>query len=371
MVIEAEWGAYLGPGPDFQQIAEQTVDDPHFDVFEGENFRLILGKCSRLPDDEDRSAGRFGIDFHRALPFFSKDSGITCDLGNGLVPVNARNYWIHLPRTLMFREFSANLAFAARNLGDYQKKAGAYRRFYKQFYTPKLQTVIAAPHSGDVRRPPDAFHPFPRSEIDVWTGRVMAAIASRGVMPRRRILVSLHSTDYFGSFMDVGDFGLLQNRCLQAITTGLDRDFSGTMAKLLPDYYTHILPYTRARLQWLVDEFGTIDPVELGAISTAARFEVLRVAKVVGLDVSTTDRLTLDRLWNRIEAHCGRGPGKLITLNYIFSGRKTARLIRLDENLRRAGFHTGVQIECSRFLGHRHPAVAAEIITQLIEKLGA
>jgi hypothetical protein len=271
----------------------------------------------------------------------------------------------------MFREFSANLAFAARTLGDYQKKAGVYRHFYEQFYTPKFQTVLAAPHSGDVRRPPDSFHPFPRSEIDAWTGRVMAGIAARGVMPRRRVLVSLHSTDYFGSFMDVGDFGLVQNHRLSSITTELDKDFSKTMSRLLPDYYDNILPYTRARLEWLIDAFGTIDPRRLRMISTAACFEILRLAKVVQLDTSTADPLTLGMLWRRIEAHCGRHPAQLITLNHIFSGRKTAGLIRLDENLKQARFHTGVQIECSRFLGHRHPDVAARIIVELIERLGA
>jgi hypothetical protein len=371
MVIETEWGAYLGPDADLQRTARQTAEDPHFDVFEGEEFRLILGKCSRLPDDEDPAAGRYGIDFHRGLPLFSKDSNITCDLGNGPVPVNALNYWKYLPRTLMFREFSANLAFAARTLGEYQKKAGVYRRFYEQVYTSKCQTVLAAPHSGDVRRPPDQCHPFPRSEIDAWTGRVMARIAARGVMPRRRILVSLHSTDYFGSFVDVGDFGLEQNRDLPSITAGMDKDFSKTTKRLLPGYYDYILPYTRSRLEWLVEAFGTIDPEQLGAVSTAARFEVLRLAKVVKLDAPTAAPLTLDALWASIEAHCAHHPEQLITLNNIFSGRKTAGLIRLDENLRQARFHTGVQIECSRFLGHRHPDVAAEIIVALIERLGA
>jgi hypothetical protein len=292
-------------------------------------------------------------------------------MGDGPVSVNALNYWKHLPRTLMFREFSANLAFAARTLKDYQKKAGVYRRFYKHFYTPKFQTVLAAPHSGDVHRPPDSFHPFPRSEIDAWTARIMAEIAVRGVMPRRRILVSLHSTDYFGSFMDVGDFGLVQNHRLASITAALDKDFSKTMLQLLPGYYDFILPYTRTRLEWLVDAFGTIDPRRLRMISTAACFEILRLAKVVQVDTTTRDPLTLDMLWGRIEAHCERHPAQLITLNHIFSGRKTAGLIRLDENLKQARFGTGVQVECSRFLGHRHPDVAAKIIAELIERLGA
>jgi hypothetical protein len=49
MVIETRWGAYLGPDTDFKNIVKQTMNDPHFDVFESEDFRLIFGKCSRLP----------------------------------------------------------------------------------------------------------------------------------------------------------------------------------------------------------------------------------------------------------------------------------------------------------------------------------
>ncbi len=111
----------LGRGfcPDYR-LADTN---PHFDVLENEATRLILAKCSRLPDDEDPAAGRYGIDFHRALPPFAGDSGFTCDWGDGPIPVNALNFARFLPRTIRFRQFTANLAFAAPTAGGIRGQA--------------------------------------------------------------------------------------------------------------------------------------------------------------------------------------------------------------------------------------------------------
>jgi len=117
MIRESKSGAYLGPLP--EMMTWQVASTPNFDVFDRQGRRLILGKCSRLPDDEDISQGRFGIDFHRALPPFTGPSGFTCNWGEGEVEVNAYNYACCLPRALRFREFTANLAFAARNPEEY------------------------------------------------------------------------------------------------------------------------------------------------------------------------------------------------------------------------------------------------------------
>ncbi len=119
MVQESAGGAYLSPGSGLKARARLVMASPNFDVFDGPGRRLLLGKCSRLPDDEDPAAGRYGIDFHRGLPPFQEASGFTCNLGDGPVPVNAYTYAQYLPKTLRFREFTANLAFAARTLTDY------------------------------------------------------------------------------------------------------------------------------------------------------------------------------------------------------------------------------------------------------------
>jgi len=83
-------------------IARHVVETPNFDVFDGQGKRLLFGKCSRLPDDEDPGTGRYGIDFHRALPPFQEASAFTCNWGQGLMPVNAYYYAQYLPKTLRF-----------------------------------------------------------------------------------------------------------------------------------------------------------------------------------------------------------------------------------------------------------------------------
>ncbi len=367
MIRESGTGAYLGPAP--TAAFWQVTSDPNFDVFERNGKRLILGKCSRLPDDEDLSEGRFGIDFHRALPPFTGPSGFTCNWGEGDIEVNAYNYARHLPRTLRFREFTANLAFAARNLEEYQVKRRAYHHFYGYLYNSTCQVVIATPHSGEVRRPPDIYHPFPKSEIDAWTARVGIRCLSPAVSPSKRILISLHSTDYFGSILDIGDFGLPQNEGLSEVMGPLRRRFAGAIEALLPAYRRHIVPYTLARLEWFEEKFGTLDPHRLAKISTAAGFELRSIKKVLNGCGFQGETRTAAGLRQGLESFWALSPRELITLNGIFSGRKTARLLNLTDQLAQAGFHTAVQVECSRFFAQHHPDLAAKLILTLIETM--
>ena len=371
MVQESTGGAYLSPGVQLGARARQLVDNPNFDVFDdGRGTRLVLGKCSRLPDDEDPAAGRYGIDFHRALPPFQEDSGFTCDWGEGPIPVNAYAYAQYLPKTLRFREFTANLAFAARTLKDYQAKCGVYQAFYRQIYQAPCPTVIAAPHAGEVRRPPDKYHPFPQHETDAWTSRVAAHCLDTAPRNETRLLISLHSTDYFGAFFDLGDFGLPQNRVLPSLTSRLNRQFSSEIAALLPAYRDYLVPYTLERLRWMAKRWGTLDPERLTTVSTASRFEILRLMGVLEPWLSPATTVTLDWLSFGLEAFFASPPRDLITLNKVFSGRKTAGLLNLKDNLRQAGFFSAVQVECSRFLARHHPALAAAIIAELERILG-
>jgi len=367
MVQESTAGAYLSPSSQLKANARLVLASPNFDVFDGRGKRLLLGKCSRLPDDEDFQAGRFGIDFHRALPPFQEASGFTCDLGNGPIPVNAYTYAQYLPRTLRFREFTANLAFAARDLENYQAKFQVYRDFYRHLYQAPVATVIATPHSGEVRRPPDKYHPFPQSETDAWTSRMAVQCLNGSPGEGKRLLISLHSTDYFGAFFDLGDFGLPQNHRLSGLTAQLNQRFARDIAALLPEYRDYLVPYTLARLRWMEERWGTLNPEALSTISTASRFEILRLMQVLEPWLRPSGSVTLTWLTQGLEAFFASPPRELITLNKVFSGRKTARLLNLKENLRNNGFYTAVQVECSRFLARHHPELAAAIISAVEE----
>jgi hypothetical protein len=370
MVQESAGGAYLSPGYKLSASARLVLASPNFDVFDSANRRLLLGKCSRLPDDEDPHAGRYGIDFHRALPPFQEDSGFICDLGDGPVPVNAFTYAQYLPITLRFREFTANLAFAARTREDYRAKFQVYQEFYRQVYQAPVATVIATPHSGKVHRAPDLFHPFPQSEADAWTARVAVQCLHNVPREGRRLLISLHSTDYFGAFFDLGDFGLPQNSQLPGITARLNERFSRDIAARLPAYRDYLVPYTLERLRWMDQRWGTLDPEALTTISTASRFEILRLIGVLEPWLKPTGRVTLAWLTQGLEDFFTSPPAELITLNKVFSGRKTARLLNLEENIRKNAFHTAIQVECSRFLARHHHRLAAAIIAAVEEMLG-
>jgi hypothetical protein len=231
--------------------------------------------------------------------------------------------------------------------------------------------VIATPHSGEVRRLPDRYHPFPQSETDAWTSRVAVQCLQNAPGDGRRLLISLHSTDYFGVFFDLGDFGLPQNRLLPRLVSRLNQRFPRDLANLLPAYRAYLVPYTLDRLRWMENRWGTLEPEALITISTASRFEILRLIGVLAPWLPPAATITLAWLTRGLEAFFASPPRELITLNKVFSGRKTAGLLNLKENLQRAGFHTAVQVECSRFLARHFPGLAAAIISALEKSLRA
>jgi hypothetical protein len=369
MIRENQAGAYLGPTPELNRHFSLAATDPHFDVLENRHLRLILGKCSRLPDDEDVAAGRYGIDFHRALPPFQGDSGFTCDWGDGPIPVNAFTYAHYLPRTIRFRQFTANLAFAAATLAAYEVKRQVYEAFYRQLYGAGPPLLVAVPHCGPVWRPPDDYHPFPASEIDAWTARLAVRLAPAPPPSDRRLLLSLHSTDYFGAFLDIGDFGLKANHILPEIVAALNLEFAKELASLAPAYREHILTYTLTRLAWKFRRWGTLHPEALATISTASQFEVKILDGLARPFLKEGERFTLTGLCRGLEAFAAQSHLTEITSNRVFSGRKTAKLLDLAANLGRGGFATAVQVEVSRFLAHEAPDLAAALISRLLELL--
>jgi len=228
---------------------------------------------------------------------------------------------------------------------------------------------VAAPHSGPVHRLPDEYHPFPESEIDGWTARVAVRLKKPELKKDRRLLLSLHSTDYFGALVDIGDFGLGSNGILPEITKNLNIAFTEALTALQPIYRDHIISYAQRRLEWKHNRWGTLHPEQLTNVSTASRFEVMMLDKLTGEFIRPEERFTLNGFKRGLEAYWAAGAKANISLNNVFSGRKTARLLNLADNLAGAGFHSAVQVECSRFLARYYPETAAAIIKKLLELL--
>ena len=169
--------------------------------------------------------------------------------------------------------------------------------------------------------------------------------------------------------MDIGDFGLGSNGILPEITRKLNVEFTEALTALQPIYRDHIISYTQRRLEWKHNRWGTLHPEQLTNVSTASRFEVMMLDKLTGEFIRPEERFTLNGFRRGLEAYCGAGAKANISLNNVFSGRKTARLLNLAENLAGAGYHSAVQVECSRFLARYYPETAAAIIKKLLELL--
>jgi hypothetical protein len=91
--------------------------------------------------------------------------------------------------------------------------------------------------------------------------------------------------------------------------------------------------------------------------------------KLTGHTVKPEERFTYEGLCRGVESYWSAGGRARISLNGVFSGRKTAGLLDLAANLKGAGWHSAVQVECSRFLARHYPELAASIITRLLELL--
>ncbi len=169
--------------------------------------------------------------------------------------------------------------------------------------------------------------------------------------------------------MDIGDFGLKANHVLPEIAATLNREFAEPLASLAPAYREHILTYTLRRLAWKYQRWGTLQPEALATLSTASQFEVKTLDGLARPFLREDERFTFAGLCRGLEAFADQRQLAEISVNRVFSGRKTAKLLNLAANLRRGGFATAVQAEVSRFLAYEAPDLAAALINRLLELL--
>ena len=127
LVNEDEHGAYLGVSAEFLREFITKESNPNFEVFDSQDNqrRFIAVKSSRVPDDEDLAAGRYGIDFHRAKPTLKE----------------AIQYRAELPHALESRKWLTNIAFAATNKEEYDRKSSVWENFYSYIWGSTPQTI--------------------------------------------------------------------------------------------------------------------------------------------------------------------------------------------------------------------------------------
>jgi hypothetical protein len=351
LVFQNNHGAYVGPTPELLAEFGCTEDAPNYDVFDGDCVRLLLGKCSRLADDEDVAAGIYGIDFNRGLPSLK----------------DAMAYADALPLAVKNRDFVGNLAFAAGTEEDYKRKLDVYSRFYSHIYDREPGLVYVAPHCGDVRRTADNLLPFPKHEIDSWTAGIASLCArTHSGKVNRRIMVSIHSHYFPGPVIDVGDLGLLDAARLDDIVLKLENKYHDSLQPNRVEYAQDTTGVLMALLAHVVQKYGTLEIDKLQQLSSQDRYRVQYIAKGLQLHGITVRDQTLEGFRDALSRlslteAIGVGNGCLL------SGRYVSKQLGLEDKVSSGLLDGAVQIEISRPYAKAEPFLIAQIISELVD----
>jgi len=351
LIFQNSHGAYVGPTPELLTEFGCTEDTPNFDVFDGDCVRLLLGKCSRLADDEDVTAGIYGIDFNRGVPSLK----------------DAMAYADALPLAIKSRDFVGNFAFAAGTEEDYKRKLDMYSRFYSHIYGCEPRLVYVAPHCGDVRRPADDLLPFPKHEIDSWTAGI-ATLCARTHYGKvnRRIMVSIHSHYFPGPVIDVGDLGLLDTERLDDVVRKLENSYHDRLQNHRVKYTRDMADVLMALLAHIFQKYGTLEVDKLQQLSSQDRFRVQYVDKGLqlhGIDVRDQTFEGFRDALSRLSLTEAIGVGHAC----LYSGRYVSKQLGLEDKVSSGLLDGAVQIEISRPYAKAEPVLVAQIISELVD----
>jgi len=351
LVSQDSHGAYLGPTPELLAGFVYTERTPNYDLFDRDRVRLLLGKCSRLADDEDVMGGLYGIDYNRAVPSLK----------------NAMDYARTLPLALKNRDFVGNFAFAARTEEEYKRKLDTYLRFYSHVYGRQPSLVYVAPHCGEVRRPSDDLLPFPEQEVDSWTAGVAALCAQNNSgKVTRRIMVSIHSYYLPGAAIDVGDFGLMDTTQLDAILQKLENRYHNDLQTHWAKYAREIADRLMALLTHIVRKHGTLEVDKLQQLSSEDRFRVQYVVEglqLYGIAFKDHSLEGFEDALSRLSLNEAIGIGR----DCPFSGRYVSKLLGLEDKVNSGLLDGAVQIEISRPYARAEPLLVAQIVSELVD----
>jgi hypothetical protein len=355
LVYEDEHGAYLGVNAEFLKKFVPEESTPNFEVFDSSDDyrRLVVVKSSRIPDDQDLVEGRYGIDFHRAKPELKE----------------ALQFGTELPHALESMTWLANTAFAALTEEEYDRKSSVWESFYSYIWGSTPKTIWVAPHSGSVTRVPDDILPYPRLELDAFTAGVAALCAfNNRSKASKRSMISIHSSGYLASILDLGGFGIMDEEKLAAVARKTEMQYH-ERAQILADEHKQNFFLTATRwLEHIKNKRGTLNPEELNFTSTVDRRRVELIVKGLRLYGQEIREFALEefreamRSLNKVEV-------QVISSNYLFPGRRVGELLRLSEKIERGLLHSALQIECSKLYLAREPELIANMILDIKNEL--
>src|SRR4030043_1694423 len=355
LVYEDEHGAYRGVRTEFLKKFVLKESNPNFEVYDARdnNNRFIAAKCSRIPDDEDLAAGRYGIDFNRAKPTFQE----------------ALRYKVVLPRALESLQWISNMAFAAATRQEYNRKSSVWESFYSYIWGSELKIIWVTPHSGDVTRPPDDLLPYPKTHIDSFTAGVPALCAfNNNNKAAKRVMIAIHSPNLFLTTFDIGDFGIVNEKELTIAAKKLERKYH-ERAQILADELKQTFSFEAMRwLKYIYKTRGTLDPKRLNRVSTADRRrgeQIVKELKLYGQEIGEFKK----EKFNKAIRNLKETEVPVIACNYLFPSRHVSRLLKVSENIGQGLLHSALNIECSKVYLAREPELISDIVLDIKKEL--
>ncbi len=354
LVEQDKDGAFSGVTPEFLTHFTLKENNPNFEVYNSNdsNTRLIMGKSSRIPDDEDLTQLKYGIDFHRAKPDQQE----------------ANQYRSELPGALQNRSPFV-FAFAAASKEEYDKKSATWDKFYSYIWEKKPQVVWVTPHSGAANRSPDNIILYPKLETDNFVPEVAALCALKSTsVPAKRIMISVHSHNWYEAILDLGGFGVIDQKALTEVVKTIRAKYHERVQKLAEeckkDYFTKATKW----LEHIKNKNKTLNPQELSNISFLDMVVVNNIIKGLSTYNIKIKEFTIEEFkeailsLNKIEIYAAAS-------NQIFAAEMIGKLLKLTEKIDRGLMNSALQVECMKFYAARDPKLVSDMILDVKHEL--
>jgi hypothetical protein len=355
LIEEDEYGAYLAVNAKFLKEFVPKESNSNFEVYDSRDNqnRFIAVKSSRIPDDQDLAKGRYGIDFHRAKPELKE----------------ALQYSNELPYALESMKWLANTAFAAQTEEEYNRKSSTWDSFYSYIWGLTPKTVWVAPHSGSVARVPDDVLPYPRLVMDAFTAGVAALCAIKnGSKASKRNMISIHSSSFLGTVLDLGGFGILDEEKLDTIAKKISIKYHEKVQTQANEQKQNFFLIATRWLEYIKNKRGTLNPEELNYTSTTDKRRIELISRGLRLYGQEIREFTLEEFYEAMKS-LNRAEVLVITCNYLFPASHTGKILGLSEKISLGLLHSALQIECSKLYLAKEPELITNIILDIKNEL--
>ena len=160
--------------------------------------------------------------------------------------------------------------------------------------------------------------------------------------------------------MSLGSFGILDSEKLQRVANKLGGKYFRRVQQLVSEYKGDFSYKAKKKLGHIQRARGTLNPAKLRAISSSDKYDVNNIIKGFKLYGQEFKDYTLEE-FDRLLTQVNKNEILPLSINYIFSGEKIGRPLRLKEKIECGLLESAIQIECSKLYLEREPALLAGI----------